>query len=67
MQFCAPLAFDLSVPAPIPWQEAPWLYAEMPGLADEGISSPKAPNLSGALRSRELISAARTLALPPAL
>lgn len=67
MQFWAPLAFDVSAPAPTPWQETPRLYAEMLGLADEGISRPKAPNLSGALRNRELISAARTLALPPAL
>lgn len=25
MQFCTSLAFDLSVPATLPWQEAPWL------------------------------------------
>lgn len=67
MQFCAPLAFDILIPAPPPWQEAPWLHVEMLGLADEGISSPKAPNLLGTLRSGELISAARMLALPPAL
>ena len=67
MQFSAPLAFDLCRPAPPPWQEAPWLYAEILGLANEGISSPKAPNLSGALRNGELISTASMLALLPAL
>lgn len=48
MPFYAPLASDLSAPAPCPWQETPCLYTEMLGLAGGGISSPKAPNLSGA-------------------
>lgn len=55
----APLAFNLPIPAPRLWQEAPWLYAEVLGLADAGISSPKAPDLS------EFISTARMLALLP--